>query len=144
MSKRLVQGPANPVWLVDEDGNPIGSGAPLTVAIDQAAPGVTDHVTADVRTATPTVYNVTLTVANTEYSQAMPANCRGFEFQARTEATIRYAFVTGRVAGPVAPWLTLKAGDYYFSPPLNQAAAPSTLYLGTATAGTAVEILCWV
>jgi len=108
--------------------NPAG----VTLAgIDTAAP------------ATPTVYNVTLTVANTQYSQAMPANCRGFEFQARTEATIRYAFVTGKVATPTAPWLTLKAGDYYFSPPLNQGASPGTLFLGTATAGTIVEILAW-
>ena len=114
------------------------------VAIDQTTPGTTNKVVADVPTATPTAYNVTLTNANTEYSQAMPANCRGFEFQARTEATVSYAFVTGKVATPTAPWLTLKAGDYYASPPLNQAAAPSTLYLGSATAGTIVEILAWV
>ena len=106
--------------------------------------GGTGTLDVDPVTATPTAYNVTLTVANTEYNQAMPANCRGFEFQCRTEADVRYAFVTGRVAGPAAPWLTLKAGDYYFSPPINQAATPSTLYLATPTAGSIVEILAWV
>ena len=114
-------------------------------AFDAALPAGTNNIgKVDPATATPTAYNVTLTVADTEYSQALPANCRGFEFQARTEATVRYAFVTGKVATPTAPWLTLKAGDYYYSPPLNQAASPSTLYIGSATAGTIVEILAWV
>jgi len=97
----------------------------------------------DVPTAIPTTYNVTCTVADTEYSQALPANCRGFEFQARTEAIVRYAFVTGKVATPTAPYHTLKAGDYYFSPQINQAAAPSTLYVASPTAGTVVELLAW-
>jgi len=98
----------------------------------------------DVPTATPTVYNVTLTSADTEYSQAMPANCRGFEFQAMTDVAIRYAFVTGKVATPTAPYITLKMGDYYYSPPLNQGEAPSTLYFASATAGTVMQILAWV
>ena len=115
----------------------------ITVAIDQTTPGTTNKVVADVPTATPTTYNVTLTVADTEYSQALPANCRGFEFQARTEAVVRYAFATGKVAAPTAPYHTLKAGDYYYSPQLNQAAAPSTLYVASPDAGTVVEILAW-
>ena len=98
----------------------------------------------DVVTATPTVYNVTLTVADTEYSQAMPANCRGFEFQARTNVAVRWQVVTGKVAASVAPYDTLKAGCYYFSYDLNQGASPSTLYFGSAIAGTVVEIKAWV
>ncbi|RPJ40148.1 MAG: hypothetical protein EHM35_00655 [Planctomycetaceae bacterium] len=31
MAKRLVQGPASPVWLVDADGNPIGDAHPLVI-----------------------------------------------------------------------------------------------------------------
>ncbi len=100
-------------------------------------------VNTDPKAATPTPYNVTCTVADTEYSQALPANCRGFEFQARTEAAVRFAFATGKVAGSVAPFLTLKAGDYYSSPPVAQAASPSTLYVASPTAGTVVEILAW-
>jgi len=97
----------------------------------------------DVPTATPTVYNVTLTNADTEYSQAMPANCRGFEFQCRTENDVRFAVVTGKVAAPTAPYMTLKAGDYYASFPINQAASPSTLYLASSVAGVIVEIIAW-
>ena len=98
----------------------------------------------DVPTATPTIYNVTLTSADTEYSQAMPTNCRRFEWQCRTENTTRYAFVTGKVATPTAPYMTLKAGDYEDSGPINQAASPSTLYLASSTAGVVVEIVAWV
>jgi len=94
--------------------------------------------------ATPTTYNVTLTVADTEYSQAMPVNCRYFEWQARTEVDIRFAFAAGKVAGPAAPYNTLKGGDDRYTPALNQGASPSTLYLASSTAGTVVEIIAWV
>lgn len=97
----------------------------------------------DPNAATPTIYNVTLTAANTEYSQALPANCRGFEFQARTAFDIRFAFVTGKVAAPTAPYMTLKSGSSYSSYPVAQAASPSTLYLASGTAGIVVEILAW-
>jgi len=117
---------------------------PVPASIDQTTPGTTNKVVADVPTATPTTYNVTCTVADTEYSQALPANCRKFEFQCRTENIVRYAFATGKVATPTAPYHTLKAGDYYYSPDLNQAAAPSTLYVASPTAGVVAEILCWV
>jgi len=95
-------------------------------------------------TVLPTAFNLTLTVADTEYTQALPANCHGFEFQCRTENEVRFAFETGRVAGPVAPYLTLKAGDYYYSGSINQGATPSTLFVASATAGVVVEIIAWV
>lgn len=117
--------------------------AKVTVSIDQATPGTTNKVVADPATSTPATYNVTCTVADTEYSQALPANCRYFEFQARTEATVRYAWATGKVAGPVAPYHTLKAGDCKYGPSINQAASPSTLYVASPTAGTVVEIEAW-
>jgi len=114
------------------------------VGIDQTTPGTTNKVTTDPITAMPTVYNVTLTNANTEYSQAMVANCRRFEFHARTDVVIRFAFVTGKVAAPAAPWMTLKSGVAYDSGMISQGAAPSTIYLASATAGTIVEIISWV
>lgn len=89
-------------------------------------------------------HNVECTVADTEYSQALPAHCRSFEFQARTEAIVRFAFVTGKVAGSVAPYVTLKAGDFYFSPPYNLGAAPTIVYFASPTAGTVVELIAWV
>lgn len=38
MAKRLVQGAAAPVWLVDESGEPVGLGNGLVVEIDQTVP----------------------------------------------------------------------------------------------------------
>ena len=114
------------------------------VGIDQTTPGTTNKIITDPVVSSPTIYNVTLTTADTEYSQAMPANCRRFEFQCRTEHEIRFAFVTGKVAGSTAPYATLKAGDYYESGAINQGASPSTLHFASATAGVVIEVLTWV
>ena len=113
------------------------------VGIDQTTPGTTNKVVADPATTTQTDYNVTLTSADTEYSQALPANCRLFEFQCRTDVAVRWSKTTGKVAGPTAPYKTLKAGCYYYSPPLNQAASPDTLYFASATAGVVIELTAW-
>ncbi len=123
----------------------LGAGTALIgkVGIDQTTQGTTNKVTTDVITTTPTIYNLTLTLANTEYSQALPANCRGWKFQCREEYTVRWSNVTGPVATPTAPWMTMKPGYPESSPPLNQAAAPSTLYFASPTAGAHVEIVAW-
>jgi hypothetical protein len=39
--------------------------------------------------------------------------------------------------------MTFKAGDWYYSGPIEQGDAPSTLYLASGTAGVVVEILGW-
>ena len=90
------------------------------------------------------VYNTTLTTADTQYSRSMPAGCRRFEFQCRTSSDVRFAFETGKVATPTAPYMTLKAGTAYDSGPVNQGGAPSTLFLASSTAGVVVEILSWL
>lgn len=86
------------------------------------------------------IYNVTCTSANTEYSQALPPNVRSLAIQPRTAVDVRVAFVTGKVATPTAPYLTLKSGQ-----PLTlgdlQLADDATVYVGTASAGTVVEIV---
>ena len=99
-------------------------------------PGIVDPVTS-----TPTAYNVTLTTAASEYSQELPANTKGFEFQCRTAYDVRFAYVTGKVAGPTAPYLTLKAGSEYYKE--NVKLASTTLYLASAQAGVVVEITAW-
>jgi hypothetical protein len=91
-----------------------------------------------------TIYNVTCTVADTEYAQEMPVNCCGFEFQARTEAIVRFGFVTGKVAGPTAPYMTLKAGSSYVTFLGKEDYTPLTLYIASPMAGTVLEILAWV
>jgi hypothetical protein len=85
----------------------------------------------------PTCFNVTLTNADTEYSQTL-TDCKMVEFQARTSVDIRFAFVTGKVATPTAPYMTLKAGQWYY-----YEGKPTTLYLASSTGGTVVEVLQW-
>lgn len=89
---------------------------------------------------TPTFYNLTLTVADTEYIQALPANTRALQFQCRTENDIRYAFETGKVATPTAPYSTLKAGDVWYKENIKSS---GSLYAGSSTAGVIVEIETW-
>jgi hypothetical protein len=90
------------------------------------------------------IYNVICTNADTEYSQEMPANCCNFEFQARTEVILRYAFATGKVATPTAPYATLKAGDYWYEEVSKEDITSPILYLASPTAGTVVEIIARV
>ena len=87
------------------------------------------------------LYAKTLTNANTEYSQALPANTLRFAFKCRTSYDIRWAFVTGKVATPTDPYETLPAGSSADSGPVQ---FPSgTLYLASSQAGVVVEIECW-
>jgi len=90
-----------------------------------------------------TVYNLTLTNANTEYSQQLPANCCRYDFQCRTAFDVRYAWVTGKVAGPTAPYMTLKAGGTFTSEFVPQSLGQQTLYFASAQAGVVVEIICY-
>ena len=89
---------------------------------------------------TVSVYNVTLTVANTEYSQELPPNARALAVQPRTAVDVRMAFVTGKVATPTAPYFTMKSGSALALQDL-QLTDGATVYFGTATAGTVVEIV---
>ena len=87
---------------------------------------------------TPTVYNLTLTLANTEYSQALPANTRDFRFRCRTAYDVRYAWVTGKVAASTAPYLTLPSGFDYYSDGNNL--STKTLYFASSQAGVVIEM----
>jgi len=87
------------------------------------------------------IYNITMTNANTEYSQALPTGTKRFTLQCRGTYDIRYAFETGKVATPTAPYMTLKAGMVYYEDDLNLTSR--TIYLACGTAGQVVEIICW-
>jgi hypothetical protein len=96
----------------------------------------------DIMASNPVPYNLVLTDANTEYSQALPANTKMVHFQARTNVDVRFAFVTGKVGGSTSPFATLKAGQSYS---LDMGAYGNlTLFLASSVAGTVVEIICYV
>ena len=92
-------------------------------------------------TTTPTIYNVTLTDADTEYSQALPSSTREIRFRCRTLFDVRFAWLKNKVATPTAPYLTLPAGSDYFSD--DSDITGKTLYLASGEAGVVVEIEVW-
>ena len=102
--------------------------------------------TKDVATpAAPTIYNVTMTTLNTEYSQALPANCKKFAMKVQLGTgsyKYRVAFVTGKVATPTAPYLQYNDDVEYFEEGLNY--ATSTLYFASTTSGLVMQIIAWV
>ena len=91
---------------------------------------------------TETEYNITLTSINQQFSQALPATCKGFEFVSRGGYPVRWSLVTGKVATPTAPYNILKAGSSYDKSGLNLSSA--TIYFATAAnAGDVVELIAW-
>ena len=91
---------------------------------------------------TPNEYVVNLVVANTEYSQALPANTKGFSFKCRENQVIRFAFTTGKVAGSTEPYFTLNNGNSsYFEKNLN--VTGKTIYFACGVANRNVEIIVW-
>lgn len=116
----------------------------LRINIDQVAPGargLSAQIDGEVSTMTPFAYTVTLTVADTEYSQALPAAMRSFNVKVRGGATVRYAWETGKVATPTDPYLTLESGQTLFE--FGLVGSAQTLYLASAMAGTVVEVSGW-
>lgn len=116
----------------------------LRMSVDQAAVGARGlslQIEGEVLYMQKYIYNISLASADTEYSQALPAGMRKLAFRARTNQEVRYAFETGKVAGPTAPYATLKAAYEYFDE--NIVAASETLYLASSVAGVVVEVEVW-
>jgi len=90
---------------------------------------------------TPAIYNVTLTLADTQYSQAIPDGTHKVIFRCRSAAVVRYAWETGKVATPTAPYQTLPAGAEYGIDGMTLIG--KTLYLASSTAGVVVELEVW-
>jgi hypothetical protein len=94
------------------------------------------------RAGTPTLYNVAIANADTEYSQALPAGTKKVALHLSDWTAFRIAWATGKVATPTEPYLTYPANGEYFLEGVNLAAA--TIYVA-APAGTKVaEIEVWV
>jgi len=93
----------------------------------------------------PYIYNVVMTLADTEYSQTLPAACTRFLIQMRENDTaFRIAFVTGKVAAPTAPYYTVQAAREYFEEGLNLRMPYNTIYFACAVAAKNIQIIAWV
>jgi hypothetical protein len=90
---------------------------------------------------TPNEYYITLTTADTEYSQALPANTKKIFFKCREARATRYAFTTGKVATPTDPYFTMSASEYYDEDGLNLTG--KTVYFAADVNNTHMELLVW-
>jgi len=122
--------PISEVKKVNTITNPVGQKDVAGTQIDPAS-----------MAGAPTLYNITLTIANTEYSQALPANTKKFTVQIRDGTSFRLAFVTGKVATPTEPYLSIGANSAYWED--NIQPSTLTLYLACGSADKTAEIVCW-
>ena len=90
----------------------------------------------------PTIFTVVVPLKNIEHSQVLPIGTKQFSVQVRLPKELRSAFVTGKVAGPVEPYGTVKLGTAYNAEDLDLT-APVTLYFATKDDAQVVEIIAW-
>lgn len=90
---------------------------------------------------TPVIHNVTLTGADTEYSQALPEGTKKFTLKERNVKPFRFAFETGRVAGPTEPYVQVQELMAYWDDSLET--EDVTLYFASTVAGRVIEIVVW-
>jgi len=91
---------------------------------------------------TPYIYNVTLTLANTEYSQALPRGTKRFTISERGGNPFRLAFSTGLVAAPTEPYETVMANQVYWEQDLYLVGV--MVYFAAPILGRVIEIVAWV
>jgi hypothetical protein len=82
-----------------------------------------------------TIYNITMTNADTEYNQAITA--KSITIQCRGSYDVKISFALGQSG---INYLTIKSGQNYFENTLN---ASITVYAQCATAGQVLEIIAW-
>jgi len=92
--------------------------------------------------ASPGIKNKTMTLADTEYSLTIPAGTKDFTVQCRTAHDIRFSYEKGKVATPVAPYGTIKAGTNYYVQRVNLR-SDLILYIACSDAGKVAELIYW-
>ena len=85
----------------------------------------------------PLIVNLTLASADTEYSTTL-TGAKKFTIQCRTNYAVRFAYVTGKVAAPTAPYITIKAGSVFWEDDIS---VDKTLYFASSESGVVIEIL---
>ena len=86
----------------------------------------------------PSIYNKTMTLADTEYSQELRSGLVKLLVQCRGLYDVKLSFVNGE-SGTI--YITIKGGMVYFEDMID---SPSrTLYFQCATAGQVLEIIAW-
>ena len=86
---------------------------------------------------TVTIFNTTATLANTEYSQALPANTKEFLMKVRGSAALKVAFISGD-SGTL--YVTINKGAVLT---VTQFFSSQTIYFQSPVAGSVVEIVAF-
>lgn len=84
------------------------------------------------------IYNVTITNANSEYSQALPANTKKFLIKCRGSYDIKVCFANGQSG---TTYITVPGGMSYYEDVIQSSTL--TLYFQCATAAQVAEIMAW-
>jgi len=88
------------------------------------------------RGTSPTIYNVTCTNADTEYSQALPASTKKFTVKARG-GSLKICFTSGQSG---TTYVLLEDGQSWSE---DGIVFNGTLYFQSPAAGTIAEIIAW-
>lgn len=86
---------------------------------------------------TPTIFNVAMATANTEYSFAFPADTRRFTLRTRGNSILKIALNSGET---LTNYLTLSPGASMSEESLFYA---GTIYLSASKPSETVEVLTW-
>ena len=86
----------------------------------------------------PFIYNRTMTLADTEYSQVLPAGVTKVLVQCRGSYDMKMGFAENQSGNF---YITIKNGSIYYEDLVD---GSRTLYIQCPTAGQVAEILAWV
>lgn len=84
-----------------------------------------------------TIFNFTATLAATEYSQALPADCKRFLLRARTTSELQIAYTSGDTG---TLYLTVLKGNVYEDPNFYTS---QTIYFRSSASSTIIEIIAY-
>lgn len=93
----------------------------------------------------PTITNVPssgVATVDTEYEIEIPGGATRFEIRLRSGSAWRRAWVTGKVAGSVAPYATVPKGSVYKGSSQRTTTA-RTLYVATSESNEVFEVETW-
>jgi hypothetical protein len=92
---------------------------------------------------TPVKYAVSMTTANTEYSQALPDGTKRFRIHLRNWSAFRLAYVTGKVATPTDPYESIPANSEKYEDGLKTTTGSLILFFASPSASMIAEIEVW-
>ncbi len=88
---------------------------------------------------TPSIQNISLALAATEYTVTLPANTERFRIQVRGTSRLQIAYVSGQSG---TNFISLYAGAYYEEAGLDVVSL--NLYVQSSQGGETLEVLSWV